>query len=77
VSATHARSIERSRAAALISGCWGAHRPAPAAFWVPPDARWESTQSRAKLPWIGTDIDHAMDLSQKENPILRGVLPRT
>lgn len=45
-------------------------------FWVPPDARWEAIQRRAKLPSIGTDIDHAMDLIEKENPILRGVLPR-
>ena len=45
-------------------------------FWVPPDARWEAIQARAKLPSIGTDIDHAMDLIEKENPILRGVLPR-
>ncbi len=45
-------------------------------FWVPPDARWEAIQARAKLPTIGTDIDHAMDLIEKENPILRGVLPR-
>jgi type I restriction enzyme M protein len=45
-------------------------------FWVPPDARWESIKARAKLPSIGTDIDSAMDLIEKENPILRGVLPR-
>jgi type I restriction enzyme M protein len=45
-------------------------------FWVPPVARWEAIQARAKLPSIGTDIDNAMDLIEKENPILRGVLPR-
>jgi len=45
-------------------------------FWVPAEARWESIQARAKLPTIGTDIDAAMDLIEKENPVIRGVLPR-
>ena len=45
-------------------------------FWVPTDARWEAIQARAKLPTIGTDIDTAMDLIEKENPVIRGVLPR-
>ena len=45
-------------------------------FWVPEDARWESIQSRAKLPSVGQDIDQAMDVIEKENPSLRGVLPR-
>lgn len=45
-------------------------------FWVPVEARWETIQSRAKLVSIGTDIDHAMDLVEKENPGIRGVLPR-
>ncbi|MAY97855.1 MAG: N-6 DNA methylase [Nocardioides sp.] len=45
-------------------------------FWVPEDARWKAIQDRAKLPTIGTDIDAAMDLIEKENPVIRGVLPR-
>jgi type I restriction enzyme M protein len=45
-------------------------------FWVPVDARWDSIQARAKLPTIGTDLDTAMDLIEKENPVIRGVLPR-
>jgi len=45
-------------------------------FWVPAEARWEAIQSRAKLPTIGTDIDSAMDVVEKENPVIRGVLPR-
>lgn len=45
-------------------------------FWVPADARWQTIQDRAKLPTIGTDIDTAMDLIEKENPVIRGVLPR-
>ena len=45
-------------------------------FWVPAQARWQHIQNRAKLPSIGHDIDTAMDLIEKENPSLRGVLPR-
>jgi len=45
-------------------------------FWVPADARWDSIQAKAKLPSIGQDIDKAMDLIEKENPVIRGVLPR-
>lgn len=45
-------------------------------FWVPPQARWQHIQDRAKLPSVGQDIDAAMDLIEKENPSLRGVLPR-
>ena len=45
-------------------------------FWVPEGARWEHLQSKAKLPEIGQLIDQAMDLIEKENPSVRGVLPR-
>ena len=45
-------------------------------FWVPANARWQHIQDRAKLPSIGQDIDAAMDLIEKENPLIRGVLPR-
>lgn len=45
-------------------------------FWVPAEARWEYIQGRAKLPSIGQDIDAAMDLIEKENASIRGVLPR-
>jgi type I restriction enzyme M protein len=45
-------------------------------FFVPSNARWSYLVSRAKLPTIGEDIDSAMDLIEKENPKLRGVLPK-
>lgn len=45
-------------------------------FWVPEEARWDFLQSKAKLPEIGQLIDRAMDLIEKENPSVRGVLPR-
>lgn len=45
-------------------------------FWVPATARWEAIQAKAKLPEVGQVIDAAMDLIEKENTSLRGVLPR-
>ncbi|WP_163165414.1 class I SAM-dependent DNA methyltransferase [Arthrobacter sp. Alg241-R88] len=45
-------------------------------FWVPEFARWGYIQSIAKLPHVGEHIDQAMDLIEKENPSIRGVLPR-
>ncbi len=45
-------------------------------FWVPEDARWEFLQSQAKQPTIGVLLDAAMDAIEKENPTLKGVLPK-
>lgn len=46
-------------------------------FYVPPSARWTFLQrQRAKLPSIGKDIDDAMDAIEKDNPSLKGVLPK-
>lgn len=45
-------------------------------FYVPPSARWTWLQGRAKLPSIGKDIDEAMDAIEKDNPSLKGVLPK-
>jgi type I restriction enzyme M protein len=46
-------------------------------FYVPPSARWNYLQhQRAKLPSIGKDIDEAMDAIEKDNPTLKGVLPK-
>jgi type I restriction enzyme M protein len=46
-------------------------------FWVPAEARWEYLRDRAKQPEIGQLIDTAMDLVERENQTLRGVLPKT
>ena len=46
-------------------------------FWIPVEARWGYLQDRAKQPDIGVLIDEAMDLIEKENPTLKGVLPKT
>ncbi|RRD45897.1 class I SAM-dependent DNA methyltransferase [Tessaracoccus sp. OH4464_COT-324] len=45
-------------------------------FWVPELARWRYIRSVAKQPEIGQQIDQAMDIIERENPSLRGVLPR-
>ena len=45
-------------------------------FFVPARARWSYLQSIAKNATIGKDIDEAMDEIEKENPSLRGVLPK-
>lgn len=46
-------------------------------FYVPPSARWNFIQhQRAKLPSIGKDIDDAMDAIERDNPSLKGVLPK-
>lgn len=45
-------------------------------FYVPPQARWSYLQNKAKQPTIGKDIDDAMDAIEKENPSLKGVLPK-
>ncbi len=45
-------------------------------FFVPPKARWEYLRANAKKPDIGKIIDEAMDAIEKENPSLKGVLPK-
>ncbi|MHB8232427.1 MAG: class I SAM-dependent DNA methyltransferase [bacterium] len=45
-------------------------------FYVPQKARWDYLQGNAKQPEIGKLIDDAMDEIEKNNPSLKGVLPR-
>src|SRR3954469_9519089 len=45
-------------------------------FWVPPDARWARLQATAKQAEIGKSVDLAMEAIEKENPSLKGVLPK-
>ena len=45
-------------------------------FWVPKEARWINLQDGAKQPTIGKIIDDAMTAIEKENPTLKGVLPK-
>lgn len=56
------------------------------AFWVPAEARWERIRANAhrdridvgggKTVSIGGLIDHAMDVIERENPRLKGALPK-
>ena len=45
-------------------------------FWVPEGHRWDDLRKAAKQAEIGTQIDAAMDAIEKENPSLKGVLPK-
>ncbi|MBA3393282.1 MAG: SAM-dependent DNA methyltransferase [Deltaproteobacteria bacterium] len=45
-------------------------------FWVPKAARWPGIQAKAKDPRIGQLIDDAMVAIEKDNPALKGVLPK-
>ena len=45
-------------------------------FWVPEGHRWNDLRKAAKQTDIGERIDAAMDAIEKENPSLRGVLPK-
>ncbi len=45
-------------------------------FWVPTEARWTTLQANAKQPTIGKTIDDAMVAIERDNPSLKGVLPK-
>ena len=45
-------------------------------FWVPSDARWDNIQSRAKQTDIGQILDKTMEIIEKENRSLKGILPK-
>ena len=45
-------------------------------FWVPPEARWNYLQKNAKQPTIGKIVDEAMDAIERDNSILKDVLPK-
>ena len=45
-------------------------------FWVPVEARWEQLKARAKQPRIGWLVDDAMASIERDNPALKGVLPK-
>lgn len=45
-------------------------------FWVPKEARWSTLVKAAKQPTVGVLIDEAMTALEKENPALKGTLPK-
>ena len=45
-------------------------------FWIPEGHRWEDLRKAAKQPDIGKRVDAAMEAIERENPTLKGVLPK-
>jgi type I restriction enzyme M protein len=45
-------------------------------FWVPKEARWPHLQGKAKQASIGKLVDDAMVAIERDNPALKGVLPK-
>lgn len=45
-------------------------------FWVPKEARWSHLKASAPQATIGTIVDEAMAAIERENPSLKGVLPK-
>ncbi|HVT11378.1 MAG TPA: class I SAM-dependent DNA methyltransferase [Fimbriimonadaceae bacterium] len=45
-------------------------------FWVPPEARWANLQAQAVRPDIAVLIDDAILAVERDNPNLKGKLPR-
>lgn len=44
---------------------------------MPPEARWDYLQRNTKRPEIGVLVDNAMAVIERDNPGLKGVLPKT
>jgi len=45
-------------------------------FWVPPEARWAHLKAQAKQSTVGQLVDDAMAGVERDNPALKGVLPK-
>jgi type I restriction enzyme M protein len=45
-------------------------------FWVPKEARWSLLRENARQPTIGETVDDAMTAIERDNPSLKGVLPK-
>jgi len=45
-------------------------------FWVPKEARWSKLKAGAKQPTIGKTVDEAMLAIERDNPSLKGMLPK-
>ena len=45
-------------------------------FWVPQESRWSHLRANAPQPQIGTIVDDAMTAIERDNPSLKGVLPK-
>jgi type I restriction enzyme M protein len=45
-------------------------------LWVPAEARWSRLKAPAKQPVIGKTVDDAIVAIERDNPPLKGVLPK-
>ncbi|MGA2505493.1 MAG: class I SAM-dependent DNA methyltransferase [Anaerolineales bacterium] len=45
-------------------------------FWVPKEARWPFLQGKAKQPEIGKFLDDGMVAIERDNPVLKNILPK-
>lgn len=45
-------------------------------FWVPPEARWEHLKAQARQSTIGELVDNAMESIERDNQVLKDVLPK-
>ena len=45
-------------------------------FWVPPEARWSHLKAQAKQPVVGWLVDKAMAAIERDNSVLKDVLPK-
>src|SRR5947207_1298804 len=45
-------------------------------FWVPPEARWTHLKAQARQATVGQLVDDAMAGIERDNPSLKGVLPK-
>jgi type I restriction enzyme M protein len=72
--AKHA-ALEAQKAAGADSEDADEYR-ASSIFWVPKEARWSYLKASAQQPTIGTIVDDAMAAIERDNPSLKGVLPK-
>ncbi|MBN8509079.1 MAG: SAM-dependent DNA methyltransferase [Burkholderiales bacterium] len=75
-------AFEEKHAALLAEKAQGADAEDPdeyraqGIFWVPPEARWAYLKAQARQSTIGQLVDDAMAGIERDNPALKGVLPR-
>jgi type I restriction enzyme M protein len=75
-------AFEERHAALLAEKAQGADPEDPdeyraqSIFWVPPEARWSHLKAQARQPTIGQLVDDGMAGIERDNPALKGVLPK-
>jgi type I restriction enzyme M protein len=75
-------AFEEKHAALLAEKAQGADPEDPdqyraqGIFWVPPEARWAHLKAQARQATVGQFVDDAMAGIERDNPALKGVLPK-